>query len=157
MDPTSDLSKKLNNNVIDTLYNTVPHPPASYLGPAHCFRQADGGGNNLENPDLGRGGTRYARSVQPRAGLPRASLPDAGLIYDTILKKKGVGALSQYVSCDPYLGCSKHRNHSGGMSSLIFAFAAIVTHSLFRTDSRDITINKASSYLDLSPVYGDSM
>lgn len=42
------------------------------------------------------------------------------------------------------------------MSSLIFAFAAIVTHSLFRTDHRNIHINNASSFLDLSPLYGDS-
>jgi len=48
-------------------------------------------------------------------------------------------------------------NHSGGMSSLIFAFASIVTHSLFRTDTKNIDINNASSYLDLSPIYGDSM
>ena len=42
------------------------------------------------------------------------------------------------------------------MSSLIFCYAAIVTHSLFRTDSHDININTTSSYLDLSPVYGHS-
>ncbi|KAG5644791.1 hypothetical protein DXG03_007612 [Asterophora parasitica] len=128
LDPHSDLAKKLNNSVINTLYNTIPHPPASYLGPTHSFRQADGGGNNLEKPDLGRAGTPYARSVQGKAGLPRSSLPDPGLV----------------------------KKHSGGMSSLIFAFAAIVTHSLFRTDHRNIHINNASSYLDLSPLYGDS-
>ncbi|KAF8066489.1 heme peroxidase [Lyophyllum atratum] len=138
LDPYSDLAKTMNNDVINTLYNTVPHPPASYLGPANCFRQADGAGNNLENPNLGRGGQPYARSVQGRAGLPRTSLPDPGLIFDTILRKRG------------------SEQHSGGMSSLIFAFAAIVTHSLFRTDRKNIHINNASSYLDLSPLYGDT-
>ncbi|KAG5636744.1 hypothetical protein H0H81_007002 [Sphagnurus paluster] len=138
LDPQSDLSKKLNNSVINTLYTTVPHPPASYLGPEHSFRQADGGGNNLQNPDIGRAGRPYSRSVQGKAGLPRTSLPDSGLIFDTILKRKGMV------------------NHSGGMSSLIFAFAAIVTHSLFRTDHKNIHINNASSYLDLSPLYGDN-
>ncbi|RDB14949.1 Psi-producing oxygenase A [Hypsizygus marmoreus] len=138
LDPNSDLSKKLNNTVINTLYNTVPHPPASYLGPAHCYRHADGGGNNLDNPDIGRAGTPYSRSVQGKAGLPRSSLPDPGLIFDTILQRNGT------------------QNHSGGMSSLIFAFASIVTHSLFRTDHKNIHINNASSYLDLSPVYGDN-
>ncbi len=39
---------------------------------------------------------------------------------------------------------------------MILAFASIVTHSLFRTDRKDVSINNASSYLDLSPVYGDS-
>ena len=90
LDPSSDLAKKMNDDVIGTLYNTVPHPPASYLGPAHCFRSADGSGNDLANPDLGRAGTPYARSVQGKAGLPKSSLPDAGLVFDTILKRKGV-------------------------------------------------------------------
>ncbi|RDB16366.1 Psi-producing oxygenase A [Hypsizygus marmoreus] len=138
LDPYSDVTKKLNNAVIGTLYNTVPHPPASYLGPATSFRQADGGGNNLQDPDVGRGGTPYSRSVQGKAALPRHSLPDPGLIFDTILKKRD------------------HQNHAGGMSSMIFAFASIVTHSLFRTDPNNMNINNASSYLDLSPLYGDN-
>jgi len=79
----------LNDGVIDTLYNTVPHPPVSFLSPHYSFRQANGSCNNLENPDLGRAGTPYARSVQSKAGLPRSSLPDGGLIFDTILKRKG--------------------------------------------------------------------
>jgi linoleate 10R-lipoxygenase len=90
MDPYSDLTKKLNDTVIGTLYNTIPHPPASYLGPQHVFREADGRGNSLQDPDLGRAGTPYARSVQGKAGLPRSSLPDPGLIFDAILKRKGV-------------------------------------------------------------------
>ncbi|KAG6809292.1 hypothetical protein H0H92_000805 [Tricholoma furcatifolium] len=138
LDPKSDLSKTLNDHAIDTLYNTVPHPPTSFLGPRDSFRQADGGGNNLENSDLGRAGTPYSRSVEGKAGLPRTSLPDPGLIFDAILKRKGV------------------RNHAGGMSSLIFAFASIVTHSLFRTDRENVHNNNASSYLDLSPLYGDN-
>ncbi|KAG6890061.1 hypothetical protein C0992_003159 [Termitomyces sp. T32_za158] len=89
LDPNGDLAKKMNNGLIDMLYNTVPHPPAAYVGPRHSFRRADGGGNNLLNPDLGRAGMPYARSVQGKAGLPRTSLPDAGLVFDTILKRKG--------------------------------------------------------------------
>ncbi|KAF9477868.1 heme peroxidase [Pholiota conissans] len=138
IDPESDLAVKMGNGVINLLYNTVPHPPASYLGPQHMFRNADGSGNNLENPDLGRSGTTYARSVQGKYGLPRSSLPDPGLVFDTILKR------------------NRQKQHPGGMSSLIFAYASIVTHSLFRTDLKNIAINNASSYLDLSPLYGDN-
>jgi hypothetical protein len=90
LDPRTDVSRKLNNSVINSLYNTVPHPPATYLGPQYSFRQADGGANNIQNHDIGRAGTAYSRSVQGKAGLPRSSLPDAGLIFDTILKKKTV-------------------------------------------------------------------
>jgi len=80
----------MNDTVINTLYNTVPHPPASYLSPEFSYRHADGGSNNIQAPDIGRAGTPYARSVQGKAGLPRSSLPDPGLIFDTILKRKGV-------------------------------------------------------------------
>ena len=37
---------------------------------------------------------------------------------------------------------------------MTFAFASLVTHSLFRTDRSDMTVNNTSSYLDLSVLYG---
>ena len=47
--------------------------------------------------------------------------------------------------------------HPGGNSSLTFAFASIVTHSLFKTDPRDWNKNNTTSYLDLSPIYGNNL
>lgn len=44
--------------------------------------------------------------------------------------------------------------HPGRNSSLTFAFASLVIHSLFRTDPSDWSKNNTSSYLDLSPLYG---
>ena len=44
----------------------------------------------------------------------------------------------------------------GGISSLFFAFADLIIHSIFNTNARDPTINDNSSYLDLSPLYGSS-
>lgn len=44
-----------------------------------------------------------------------------------------------------------------GVSSMFFAFADLVIHSIFNTERSDTpTINNASSYLDLSPLYGSS-
>lgn len=40
---------------------------------------------------------------------------------------------------------------------MTFAFASLVTHSLFRTDYKDMNINNTSSYLDLSLLYGTGM
>ena len=88
LDPSSGIAKTMNDRVIGTLYNTIPHPPASYLGKDNWFRQADGGGNNLAIPDMGRGGRPYARSVQGKAGLPRSSLPEPELVFDSLLKRK---------------------------------------------------------------------
>ncbi|KAL4262777.1 Heme peroxidase [Pleurotus pulmonarius] len=138
IDPTSDVASKLGDTIIGGLYNTVPHPPAAYLGRKYAWREADGSNNNLQDPDYGRSGRPYSRSAQGQSGLPVTSLPDPGLIFDTLLRRREL------------------KSHPGGLSSMILAFASIVTHSLFRTDHADVSINNASSYLDLSPVYGDN-
>jgi linoleate 10R-lipoxygenase len=39
---------------------------------------------------------------------------------------------------------------------MVFAFASLVTHSIFRTDPSDWSKNNTSSYLDLSPLYGSN-
>ncbi|KAJ7078001.1 heme peroxidase [Mycena belliarum] len=134
--PGSDVAKQMSNSAISLLYNTLPHPPAALLGPVHSFRQADGGGNNLQIPDLGRAGTPYARSVQGKWCTSPTSLPDPGVIFDTLMKARD------------------RKDHTGGNSSLTFAFATLVTHSLFRSDLADWNVNATSSYLDLSPLYG---
>ncbi|TFK61201.1 heme peroxidase [Pluteus cervinus] len=136
--PSSDVAKKLSDTAIATLYETLPHPPATYIGVNNAFRQADGKGNNVQDPGLGQAGRPYARSVQGKYCTSPSSLPDPGLVFDTLLKRR------------------QAQNHPGGNSSMTFAFASLVTHSLFRTDYHDMTINNTSSYLDLSPLYGYS-
>ncbi|KAJ7160328.1 heme peroxidase [Mycena filopes] len=132
----SDTAKDMSNSAISLLYNTIPHPPAALLGSVHSFRQADGGGNNLLIPQLGKAGTPYARSVQGKWCYAPTSLPDPGVIFDTLMKARD------------------RKDHPGGNSGMIFAFATLVTHSLFRTDLTNWDINATSSYLDLSPLYG---
>lgn len=143
----------VNDRIIAALYNTVPHPPETYLGPfcgpevkiAHnpdppslAYRQANGGWNNPHLPLLGRSHMPYARSALATEGLPPLYLPNPALVFDTILKRK------------------QFKPHPGGMCSFIFAYAAIVIHSLFRTSTGEQWRNDASSYLDLSPLYGDN-
>jgi len=106
------------------------------LGDNDRFRAADGGGNNPEWLDLGRSGTPYSRSVKGKPLEPANTLPDPGVVFDELLK------------------ADNFQPHPGGFSSLMFAFAALVTLSLFRTNSQDSWINETSSYLDLSPLYG---
>jgi linoleate 10R-lipoxygenase len=134
--PESAPAKQIEDSAIIMLYNTIPHPLATTLGPEHAFRQADGGGNNVVNPDIGRAGTRYARTLQSHTPISPTALPDPGLVFDTLMRARD------------------RKDHLGGNSSLTFAFATLVTHSLFRTDQSDWTINATSSYLDLSPLYG---
>ena len=147
--PTSPLAIKANNKVIEVLYHSLPHPPATYLAPFQSpaapqaqnggkFRAADGGGNNLWLPDLGRAGMPYARDVENKHPLPTNVLPDPGVVFDTLLRAKK----------------DNWKPHPGGNSSLTFAFASLVTHSLFRTNPKNWSINDTNSYLDLSPLYG---
>lgn len=72
------------------LWNTLSHPPATFLGHQHQFRKADGSYNSLENPDLGKSGTHYARSVQSTHLQAANTLPDPGLVFDTLLKARKV-------------------------------------------------------------------
>ncbi|KAF9257871.1 heme peroxidase [Marasmius fiardii PR-910] len=134
--PDSDIAKSMSDSAIGLLYNTIPHPVETLLTPVYMFREADGGNNNLLNPQIGRGGTPYARSVQGKWCYDTTALPDPELVFETLLKRR------------------KITPHPNGNSSLTFAFATLVTHSLFRTDTKDWSINATSSYLDLSPLYG---
>ncbi|KAF5381614.1 hypothetical protein D9615_005503 [Tricholomella constricta] len=147
-----DISTKIQEYVISLLYNDLPHPPSSYLAaydsrtPAvttsprvtYAFRSADGTNYNPLFPSLGKAGSPYARSVPAIKTVPKHVLPDPGLVFDTLLRRK------EFVP------------HPGGISSLFFAFADLVIHSIFDTDPRDWTVNRTSSYLDLSILYGNS-
>ncbi|PCH41929.1 heme peroxidase [Wolfiporia cocos MD-104 SS10] len=147
----SVFSAKLQQFVIGILYKDLPHPPSGYLalpsapsaqpsaGSApvkYAFRSADGSNYNPLMPTIGMAGMPYARSVPGTQVLPEAFLPDPGLVFDTLLKR------------------DKFVEHPGGISSLFFAFADLVIHSIFDTDARDWSRNSTSSYLDLSPLYG---
>lgn len=91
-------------------------------------------------PSLGMAGSPYARSVPPQRCLSHAALPPPDLVFDTLLKR------------------DKFVEHPGGISTLFFALADIIIHNVFDTDPsvKGWTINRASSYLDLSPLYGSS-
>lgn len=79
------------------VYNDLPHPPSTYVGSQYAWRTADGSHNNLSDPDMGKAGTPYSRSVQQTHALPRDSLPAAGLVFDTLLKREKVCSLAQRV------------------------------------------------------------
>jgi linoleate 10R-lipoxygenase len=132
------ISRTLKTKIIQLLYNDLAHPAATLVGNKYAWRTADGSLNNVDLPDLGKAGTPYSRSVQQGHPLPANQLPDPGLLFDTLLRREG------FVK------------HPGGLSSLMFSFAALVIHSVFRTSHRDVNINETSSYVDLAPLYGNN-
>ncbi|KAG2338641.1 heme peroxidase [Suillus weaverae] len=137
--PSGKLSGMARTFTIKTLYNDLAHPPATYIGPEYQFRAADSSGNNPDAPNLGKASTPYARSVQGTNPLPRNQMPDAGLVFDTLLRRE------------------KFTEHPQGLSALMFSFAALVIHSIFRSDHtpRKQHINMTSGYVDLAPLYGN--
>ncbi|KAJ6551508.1 heme peroxidase [Mycena capillaripes] len=146
------LSKTLQASLIDILYKDLPHPPSSYLSMLpqnestaaasnpikYVYRNADGSNYVPLFPGLGKAKTPYARSVPATNITPPASLPDAGLVFDTLMSR------------------DKFEPHPGGISALFFAFADLIIHSVFNTSHANPAINATSSYLDLSILYGNS-
>lgn len=148
----SVFAKELEISVIGILYKDLPHPPCSFLktpvttflssssSMPYVFRSADGSNYSMSAPNLGQAGQPYARSV-PSTHVPsRHPLPDPGDVFDILLRRRQ----------DDFVP------HPGGLSSLFFAFADLIVHSIFDTDSHDWTINNTSSYLDLSILYGNN-
>ncbi|KAG9086931.1 hypothetical protein FRC07_012952 [Ceratobasidium sp. 392] len=72
--------------------------------------------------------------------IPPGNLPSPDLVFDTLLKRETPGGTP----------------HPTGVSSLMFSFAVLIIHSLFRTGADNFT-NDTSSYLDLSPLYGHDL
>ena len=71
-------------------------------------------------------------TVQPGA------LPDPGLIFDCLFAR------------------TSFKKHPNNVSSILFYWASLIIHDLFQTNHRDFSISETSSYLDLSPLYGDT-
>lgn len=120
------------------LWGDLPHPPATLAGPTTRYRRHDGGNNNPFQPEMGKAGTPYSRSVPPNT--PKGpNLPDPELVFEQLLKRTG-----------PF------REHPSGLNRLFFSFATIVIHECFQTNREQPWINDTSSYVDLSTLYGNT-
>lgn len=134
----SGLSAQVSQGFIKMLYNDLPHPPTTLAGPVTRYRRHDGGNNNPWNPEMGKAGTPYSRTVPPMK--PKGpNLPDPELVFENLLKRKG-----------PY------REHPSGLNRLFFSFATIVIHECFQTSRTNPWVNETSSYVDLSTLYGNT-
>lgn len=72
------------------VYNDLAHPPPTYISNQYAWRTADGSYNNVSVPDMGKAHTPYSRSVQQEHPLPKNMMPDASLVFDTLLKREKV-------------------------------------------------------------------
>lgn len=113
----SKQGKSLTDNFVNQLWNGLPHPPPTSLGTEFKYRSADGSGNNINSPDLGKAETPYARSAKPET-MQQIGLPDPADIFDSIMDRG-----------------DKFEPHPNGVSSMLFYQASIIIHDLFRTVS----------------------
>ncbi|KAL4941229.1 Psi-producing oxygenase A [Aspergillus oleicola] len=134
---TSRNAAELTKSFLNMLWNDLEHPPISYLGPESAYRKADGSGNNHFWPRLGAAGTPYARSVRPKT-VQSPALPEPETLFDCLLRRK------------------EFKEHPNKISSVLFYLASIIIHDLFQTDPKDGSTSLTSSYLELSPLYGNN-
>jgi len=137
--PNSGLGEKIANGFISMLWNDLPHPASTLAGPTSRYRRHDGGANNPWNPEMGKAGAPYSRSVPPLK--PKGpDLPDVEDVYEALLKRDE----------------ATFRKHPSGLNRMFFSFATIVIHEIFQTSRTDPWVNETSSYVDLSTLYGNT-
>ncbi|GIJ87821.1 hypothetical protein Asppvi_006734 [Aspergillus pseudoviridinutans] len=128
--------EELTNAFLTELWDSLPHPPLSYMGNDYAYRSADGSNNNPTLPWLGAANTPYARTTAPLIIQP-GGLPDPGLVFDTLFARQ------------------TFKPHPNKVSSVFFDWASLIIHDIFQTDYKNPNLNKTSGYLDLSILYGD--
>ena len=124
--------------MVTKLYNSMLHPPLTYLGNQYQRRTADGSNMNFLFPELGKAGLPYAKSVpglQPMQG----TRPAPGDLFDLLMAREDPDTIKE---------------GDLGISSFLLYHADLIIHDVFRTNYSDKNISDTSSYLDLSPLYG---
>ena len=132
----SNRRAQLVESQVQKKYDSMLHPPLTYLGDAFQYRTADGKFNSALHPHLGQAGAPYAKTV-PSKTHPLGALPDPGDLFDRLMARG-----------------EKGRESPSGLSSMLIYHATIIIHDIFRTNDNDKNISDSSSYLDLSPLYG---
>ncbi|KAF8265060.1 linoleate diol synthase [Lactarius quietus] len=130
-----DKVAEFESKLVEILYDDLSHPPATYIGPEYQYRRADGAYNNICDPEMGKACMPYARSVQQTHPILRNTLPDAGLVFDTLLRRQK--APRRAVQYDVLVRRARHSY-------------------VFRTSHDNVNINETSSYVDLAPLYGNN-
>ncbi|KAI8623543.1 heme peroxidase [Xylariaceae sp. FL1651] len=118
------------------LREVIPQAPDGL----HHYRMPDGSFNNILEPNLGKAGTPYAKSVRNTKRLQGVK-PDPSLLFDLLMARED----------------STFKENPAGISSMLFYHASIIIHDIFRTSRTDMNKSDTSSYLDLAPLYGSSL
>ncbi|PHH71179.1 hypothetical protein CDD82_6708 [Ophiocordyceps australis] len=114
----------------------LPQQPAGI----YQYRTPDGSFNNVLQPNLGRAGMPYAKTIRSIKRL-QGTRPDAGLLFDLLMARDD----------------DSFAENPAGISAMFYYHATIIIHDIFRTNRLDMNKSDTSSYLDLAPLYGSSL
>ena len=103
----SPVQKPVTDHLIQMLWDELhAEGPRAFAGPQ--YRSADGSGNSLTQPSLGAAGTPYARTVPPcHSKMPNP--PDAGVVFDALLRRHEFRPHPSGISCVLFLPLSSER------------------------------------------------
>ncbi|KAK4223785.1 heme peroxidase [Podospora fimiseda] len=180
----SKIRKLLTHHLIDSLWDTLQHPPLTYVGGDVKYEVVDENNPDPTKPKRSDTITFKApdsdivlRESVPQApdGLYQYRTPDGS--YNTMLHPHLGRAGTPYaktvrpvkrlqgVKPDPGLlfdllmarDDTKNIENDAGISAMFYYHATIIIHDIFRTNRLDHNISDTSSYLDLAPLYGSSL
>lgn len=91
LEPNSAVGNTLEQGVVQSLWDTLPHPDAGWTqfsGPQ--YRRADGEGNNVQEAQVGRAGEAYIRNVVSRSRYQEhgRDLPDPEDIFEKLFRRR---------------------------------------------------------------------
>ncbi|KAI8063880.1 heme peroxidase [Gongronella butleri] len=121
--------------LVQGFHDDIKKPYGNFVG--QQFRSADGSGNSVAIPNVGRAGSNYVRTVTSTA-LVNEKLPSPKDVFERLMKRPD----GQFTA------------HKSGVNMFLFYLAIIITHDLFYTDRKNPERNLTTSYLDLSLLYG---
>jgi hypothetical protein len=81
---------------------------------------------------MGKAGLPYARSVQQTHPVPHDMLPDAGLVFDSLLRREKVDALVALATSSTVNVYGFSLSGTQPDSSMMFSFAALVSIRKFK-------------------------
>ncbi|KAK0625776.1 linoleate diol synthase [Immersiella caudata] len=182
----SKLRTVLTNKFLDTLWNTLQHPPLSYVGGNVKYEVVDPTASASSGATTTPSNTIefqapdsdiILREHVPAApdGMFQYRMPDGS--YNNILAPnlgkagtpyaRSVRSIKRLHGVKPDPGLlfdllmardDKHfQENPAGVSSMLFYHASIIIHDIFRTNRTDPNKSDTSSYLDLAPLYGSSL
>jgi len=130
-------NKWLNSKMQSFLYNQhindIKNPPTALLG-KYKYRQADGSYNSFILPDAGKSETPY--SICTTARYIPTKVPNASDVINDLLVRK------------------EFKVSTTNLNANFSYFITLLIHDFYYSDPKNPEINKTTSYLDLSPLYG---